>query len=81
MTKLAKRKTQLTFETEATIRDGRKIRAIIVEVDRYGVTGHIRLAGTRKRLPFSWDGLYVQAALREANRARAEKAAAKKARK
>lgn len=61
MTKLAERKTKLQFTTGAESRYRGKLRAIIVEVDN-PFSGSVRLAGTRQRYPFSWEGLFSHAA-------------------
>lgn len=75
MTKLSQRKSRLKFEVSTEVRSGRKLRAIIVECGEYTAT--IRLKGTRQRLEVDWEGVYVLAAKKEANRVRAEKLAAK----
>lgn len=81
MTKISQRKRGLRFETEATVRYRRSLRNVVVEVDPAGVVGFVRLAGTRTRFPFSWDGLYTYAARNAAERAIAERKAARKAKK
>ena len=81
MTKVVNRKSVLKFETEATVRYRRSLRNVIIEVDRAGRVAHVRLAGTRTRYPFTWDGLYTYAALNFAERTRAERKAARKAKK
>jgi hypothetical protein len=61
MTKLSERKTRLCFTTDAEVRYRGKLRAVIVEVEN-GFHANVRLAGTRQRYPFSWEGLYQRAA-------------------
>lgn len=73
MAKLANRKTRLAFETEALFRG----RALCVSCDPFTLV--IRGKGRRHGLPVSWHSIYTLAAMQEANRKRAEKAAAKKA--
>ena len=90
MTKVSTRKTRLSFETDAEVREwGTKtiekkprrvplMRSIIVDVDN-GWHGSVRLKGTRKKFEFSWSGLYTWAVEQEVRRLRAEKKAKKKA--
>lgn len=76
MGKLTQRKTKLTFETASEVRYRRQDRALIIEAEPTHVV--IRLKGTRQRLSLSWDGIYAYAALKAADKVRAEKKAAKK---
>lgn len=85
MTRLAERKTRLTFETEETVRSysrpkrgsrnrPRQIqRQIIIETDHTGYGGFVRLKGARVRMPFSWQGVYEAACRVEAERRRRER--------
>lgn len=66
MTKLSKRKTKLSFTTDAEIRYRGKLRAVVVEVEN-GYHATVRLAGTRQRYGFSWHGLFDHAAEMFAN--------------
>ena len=75
MTRLAQRKTRLTFETEATERYRGRERAIVVETDGEGFTASFRLKGTRVRYEASWVGLFHFAAKIAADRAKAERKA------
>ena len=61
MTKLSRRKTKLTFATDAEVRYRGKMRPVIVEA-RDGFTASVRLQGTRQRYEFSWHGLHDWAA-------------------
>lgn len=83
MTKLSERKTRLQFTTGAEVRYRGKLRAVVVEVEN-AFTGHVRLAGTRQRYPFSWHGLHDYAAdlfaRNERERRKAERIARRKAR-
>lgn len=72
MTKLADRKTRLSFTTGAEKRYRGKMRAIIVEVENE-FTATVRLAGTRQRYPFSFEGVFVSAADRFARSERDRK--------
>ena len=67
--KLSERKTRLRFTTDAEIYYRRRSRPVVVEVDN-GFTASVRLAGTRQRYEFSWEGLYCWAAERHAIRER-----------
>jgi len=62
MTKLAKRKTRLQFETSDIFRH----RPVIVEADAY--LARIRLKGTRTRFEISWGAIYTAAAKLETAR-------------
>lgn len=83
MTKLSSRKTRLTFATDTKLRYRGKLRAVVVEVDN-GFTASVRLAGTRQRYSFSWEGLFVHAADRfarqECDRKKKERAERRKGR-
>jgi hypothetical protein len=70
--RVAERKTRLTFETDATMMYRGEARSIVIEVPD-GHTVALRLKGTRQRLLASWEGIYVHAAKREAERQRAER--------
>ena len=78
MTSIVKRKSSLKFTTEATVRYRRSLRNVVIEVDPAGRVAHVRLAGTRTRFPFTWDGLYVHAAKIAAERTIAERQPARK---
>jgi hypothetical protein len=78
MTALKDRKTRLAFTTEDTIRYRRALRRVVVEVDRHGMCGFVRLEGTRTRFPFSFGGLYDYAVKNAVARAKAEKAKGRK---
>lgn len=80
MTKLATRKTRLSFETEATVRYRGQDRPVLVECDSTGHHAGLRLKGTRVRYEVSWRGVYDFAAKVKAERDRAERKAKKKAR-
>lgn len=79
MTKLSERKTRLQFTTDAEVRYRGKLRAVVVEVEN-GFTASVRLAGTRQRYQFSWEGVFVHAADRFARMERDRKKAERKAR-
>ena len=84
MTKVSKRKTALSFETDAEVRswgtEGKRrrpmMRSVVVDVDN-GWHGSVRLKGTRQSFQFSWQGLYEWAVEREVARQKAEKKKAK----
>lgn len=79
MTALDQRKTRLTFETADTVRERGKSRPVVIEA----VTPYycnVRLKGTRTVFPISYGAIYGAAAKIAAQQARAEKLAAKKAR-
>lgn len=80
MTNLATRKNALNVETSAEKREGRRLRPILLEFDS-AFTMNVRLKGTRYRLPISFEAIYDAAAKIEARRVRAEKIAARKAKK
>lgn len=61
MTKLATRKTRLSFTTGAEIRYRGKMRAVVIEVDNPFIAS-VRLSGTRQRYQFSWHWLHDAAA-------------------
>jgi hypothetical protein len=67
MTKLSRRKTKLTFATDAEVRYRGKMRPVIVEAHD-GFTASVRLQGTRQRYEFSWHGLHDWAAELHARR-------------
>lgn len=73
MTSISERKSRLSFITEDTVRYGRKLRRIVVEVSRDGYTADVRLEGTRKRYPVSFAGIYVHAVKISVEKERAAK--------
>ena len=79
MRSIAERKSSLKFVTEATVRFRGSLRQVVVECDPHGFTATVRLAGTRTKLPFTWEGVYVHAAKQAAEKVRSEKAALRKA--
>ena len=80
MGKLSERKTRLMFETEAAVRSWGTVnkkrrpiqRSIVVEVEN-GWHGKVRLKGTRKSYPFSFEGMFLWAVQQQVARERAEK--------
>lgn len=60
MTRLSMRKTRLQFMTSALIRYRGKNRPVIVEAGELVST--VRLAGTRQRYYFTWQGVFEHAA-------------------
>jgi uncharacterized protein (DUF952 family) len=78
VTRLANRKTRLTFATEDNVRYRGRLRCVVVEVDADGYGGAVRLEGTRARFPFSFAGLYNDAVKKQVEAALAVKRAAKK---
>lgn len=79
MTRVAQRKTRLTFETEATERYRQRERPIVVEADGEGFIAAFRLKGTRVRYEASWLGLFHFAAKLAAAKARVERKARRQA--
>jgi len=77
MTRLSDRKTRLIIETADVVRERGKSREVIIEPSPYIAV--IRLKGRRQRLEVSWAGIYMFAARVAADKARAEKKAARKA--
>ena len=77
MTSLASRKTRLTILSEDTARYGGKLRRVVVEVDKTGYGGTVRLEGTRTRFPFSFAGLYDYAVKIDVEKQRAARKAQK----
>jgi hypothetical protein len=77
MSNLESRKTKLQFTTASTIRDGRRHRAIVVEVEPTFV--YVRLARTRARYTIPFDAIYSAAVKMHVAAERREKLAAKKA--
>jgi hypothetical protein len=73
MTTLSQRKTKLTFETDNSLRG----RALVVEPQPLYCS--IRLKGTRKRYDINWETIFYHAAEIAADRLRAERKAARKA--
>lgn len=76
MTALTARRTRLTFETADCTRERGRLREVIIEAQPYLCV--VRLKGTRRRLEISWAGIYNAAARLSAEKARAEKAEARK---
>jgi hypothetical protein len=84
VTKISKRKTRLSFETDAEMRGwgsvtvdkkSRRVpvsRAVIVDVDN-GWHGTVRLKGTRQGYDFSWEGLFLWAVEQKVQKDRAER--------
>lgn len=81
MTTISRRKSALNVVASATKRERRQLREIVLEFDPAGYAVNVRLKGTRNRLPISIEAIYDAAAKIAANRVRAEKAAARKAKK
>jgi hypothetical protein len=79
--RLNERKSRLTFVTTDEVRYKSKYRAVVVEVDRSGFGGTVRLEGTRARFAFSFAGLYNHAVQVQVSRERSEKRAKAKAKK
>jgi len=80
VTRLRDRKSRLAFTTEAEVRYRGKLRPVVVEVDPNGTWGNVRLAGTRLRYPFSWTGVFHDAADRFARSERERKRKEREAR-
>lgn len=76
MTALGKRKTALSFITEDCKRYRGKLRRVVIEVHRSGMTGDVRLEGTKTRFAFSFTGLYDHAVAVAVEKERAAKKAA-----
>jgi hypothetical protein len=74
MTRLAARRTKLTFETDSAIRN----REIVVHP--HPTVCGVRLKGTRTVFEISWHTIYVHAAAIAAEKLREERKAARKAR-
>lgn len=79
MGKLIDRKSKLSFETSDEIRERGKYRALIVGAHPTHV--ELRLKGMRQGISISWSGVYNLAMQREVLRRKAEKKAARKAKK
>lgn len=77
MTRIADRKTKLRALTSATVRQ----RPLVVEFDPDGYGLTIRERGRRTGYPVSWTSIFVLGATQAANARRAEKSAARKAKK
>lgn len=76
MKKLASAKTRTILETADTIREGGQWRQIVVEAHpTYAV---LRAKGLRRTYPLEWSAIYCFAVKLAAERARAERLAAKK---
>ena len=73
MTRLSKRKSQLSFISEDTVRYRGRLRSVVVEIDRNGYSGVVRLEGTRQRFPFSFGGLFNHAVQLAVKQKQAEK--------
>ena len=77
MTSLISRKSRLCFISEDCARYRGKLRRVVVEVDKTGYGGTVRLEGTRTRFPFSFAGLYAHAVKIEVEKQRAARKAQK----
>jgi len=75
MTALSRRKTRLSFETDNVVRG----RSLVVEPQP--LICMIRRKGTRVRYAINWESVFMFAAEIAANRLRAERKAARAARK
>jgi hypothetical protein len=76
MSKLATRKTKLTFETADEMRERGQYRQVIVEAQPTFAV--LRLKGLRKTVTITWAGIYSYATKLEVEHAKALKEAAKK---
>ena len=76
---LAKRKTRAIVEFSDTIRERGKLRPIVMELSPYGMK--VRLKGLRSSYEITPASVYTAAVLKFVNQKRAEKLAARKARK
>lgn len=74
MTTLRERKTRLTFQTDAMLRN----KAIVVEPTPW--TCVVRLKGTRTRYEIAWPSIFFKAAEIAADKLRAERKARRKMR-
>lgn len=79
MTSLLSRKSRLAFVSEDVVRYRGKLRRVVVEVEKDGYAGYVRLEGTRQRFPFSFGGLYNYSVQRFTDKEVAARKAAKKA--
>jgi hypothetical protein len=77
MQAIESRKSKLAFVTSDEVRYRGKLRRVVVEVHRNGVTGDVRLENTRQRYPFSFGGLYNRAVFVAVEKQRLERKAAK----
>lgn len=73
MTRLTDRKTRLVVTTGGEIKERGKCRAVVLELKPLVML--VRLLGTRRVLPISYEDVYQTAAKREADRRRAERRA------
>lgn len=71
MTRLSERRTRLIVTTGGEIKERGKYRAVVLELKPQVMM--VRLLGTRRYLPISYEDVYQTAAKREADRKRAEK--------
>ena len=78
MTSLISRKSRLCFISEDCARYRGKLRRVVVEVDKTGYGGTVRLEGTRTRFPFSFAGLYDYAVKIDVEKQRAVRKATRK---
>jgi len=76
MTALRERKSKLQFETDRELKYRGKYRAIVVHPQPFYCS--VRLKGTRQSFDIAWDTIYFHAATIAADKARAEKKAARK---
>ena len=77
MTSIAARKTRLIFTTNDTVRERGRLREVVIEAHTH--TCRVRLAGMRTAFEISYAAVYHAAARIQADRARAEKKAGRKA--
>jgi hypothetical protein len=78
MTALKQRKTRLTFETGCEVRERGAYRTVVIETASE-FSAFVRLKGTRTRYAFDWASVYGMAVKQFVSQQRAEKAAARKA--
>jgi hypothetical protein len=71
LTKLRERKTRLIVTTGGEIKERGKYRPIVLELKPDVM--FVRLGGTRRTLPISYEDIYYTSAKRQADRLRAEK--------
>jgi len=79
MSVLAKRKTRAVVEFSDCIREHGKLRPVVMELSPYGMK--VRLKGLRSSYEITPASVYTAAVLKFVNQKRAEKLAARKARK
>lgn len=78
MTRLSKRKTRLVITTEGLVRERGKLREVVIEA--FPHHAEVRLLGLRKSYAITWAGIFSKAVAIAVELERAEKRAAKKAR-